>query len=323
MTLRFSRPPRGFTLVELLVVIAIIGVLIALLLPAVQAARESARRTQCSNNLRQIGLALHTYENAAKALPPGGLYAAGGYGHSWWVRILPNVEQDNLYTQFDFKGSSTGWIGGDAWGGNPRNRALLRGKTFSWMYCPSSTLPKVSLNVPEHDFANVMSPTYTGVSGANDHPTTKNKNPVQGVDGKVSAGGVLIMLEAVRIGEISDGTSNTLAVVEQSDFCRDANGLEEDCRSDCYHGFPMGPGNDGWQRAFNTTTVLHRVNEKSINALGVPGNCGPNRAIQSVHAGGAQVLLCDSSVRFLSEAIPIQTLYNLANRDDGNVTEGF
>ena len=115
----------GFTLIELLVVIAIIAILIALLLPAVQAARESARRTQCSNNLRQIGLALHTYESAAKALPPGGLYASSGYGHSWWVRILPNAEQNNIYNQFDFVGASTGWLGS---GGNAKNRELLRGK---------------------------------------------------------------------------------------------------------------------------------------------------------------------------------------------------
>ncbi len=320
MTPRSPAPPRGFTLVELLVVIAIIGVLIALLLPAVQAARESARRTQCSNNLRQIGLALHTYENAAKAFPTGGLYAAGGYGHSWWVRILPNVEQGNVYNQFDFLGASTGWLGS---GGNVKNRELLRGKIFPWMFCPSSTLAKQGLDFPEHDYAKIMSATYVGIAGSSDHPTVKSKNPVQGVDGKISSGGVLMVLETVRVGDISDGTSNTLAVGEQSDFCINDKGEPEDCRSDCYHGFPMGPGNDGWQRIFNTTTVMHRINEKSMNALGVPGNCGPNRAIQSVHSGGAQVLLCDSSVRFLAETIPIQTLYNLANRDDGNVIDGL
>ena len=96
------RARRGFTLVELLVVIAIIGILVALLLPAVQAAREAARRTQCTNNLKQLGLAVHNYENTNKELPPGGLTPTGGsYGHSWWVRILPYIEQGNVYDKFD------------------------------------------------------------------------------------------------------------------------------------------------------------------------------------------------------------------------------
>src|SRR5262249_8451391 len=159
-----------FTLVELLVVIAIIGVLIALLLPAVQAARESARRTQCGNNLRQIGLALHTYENASKSLPPGGRdTGARGYRQSWGVRLLPNLEQNNLYSQFDFASNYTGWVGGDSWGGNKHNRDLLRNKVFTWMYCPSSVVPRLVLDVPEHAYANIMSPTYTGVAGAKDH----------------------------------------------------------------------------------------------------------------------------------------------------------
>ena len=105
------RPPSAFTLVELLVVITIIGILIALLLPAVQAAREAARRMQCANNLKQVGVALLNYEHACGTFPPGGLTLPSSCGHSWWVRILPYVEQENIFDQFEQNGGS-GWIGG-------------------------------------------------------------------------------------------------------------------------------------------------------------------------------------------------------------------
>jgi prepilin-type N-terminal cleavage/methylation domain-containing protein/prepilin-type processing-associated H-X9-DG protein len=314
-----TRPFRaGFTLVELLVVIAIIGILVALLLPAVQSAREAARRTQCTNNLKQIGLAVLNYENALGELPPGGLTPRGGsYGHSWWVRILPYCEQSNVYERFDQRAANTGWLGFT----NPHpNRDLLRNLSFPFMYCPSSSLPKFVLTVPEHSQSNVMSPTYTGVSGATDHPTAKNKNPLGGADGRISLGGSFIVHRGVSLAEFKDGTSNTMMVAETSDHCIDGTGKRVDCRSDCGHGFCMGPGNDGWERAFNMVTVIHRLGEKSFLGLGVPGNCGPNRPIQSAHGGGAQGLYGDGSVHFLSESMAVQVLYNLANRDDGNVS---
>ena len=97
------RPAAGFTLVELLVVITIIGILIALLLPAVQAAREAARRMQCSNNLKQVGLAILNYESSYSVLPPGGLRLSSraAYGSSWWVRILPYIEAGNVLDRYD------------------------------------------------------------------------------------------------------------------------------------------------------------------------------------------------------------------------------
>jgi prepilin-type N-terminal cleavage/methylation domain-containing protein len=115
-------PPRGFTLVELLVVIAIIGILIALLLPAVQAAREAARRAQCSNNLKQVGLAVLNYESTEGYLPPGGLpTATGAHGFSWWVRILRYIE-DQTYSELDkdgsLSGSSVGWVGSNTFNGS-------------------------------------------------------------------------------------------------------------------------------------------------------------------------------------------------------------
>ena len=314
---------KAFTLVELLVVIAIIGILIALLLPAVQAAREAARRAQCSNNLKQTGLALLNYESAFGRFPPGGLHTGtGGYGHSWWVRILPYVESANIHDMFDQGGHHTGWMGGDSFGGHAYNRDLFRDRFFAFMFCPSSNLPQYVLTDELHSKANVMSATYTGIAGAADHPSTTDRGGNASY-GRICSGGVLVMHEGVSIRDISDGTSKTIMVGEQSGWCINTDGSNADCRSDCFHGFPMGPGPDGWERAFNTTCVLHRINERSMPALGVEGNCGSNRPIQSAHAGGAQVLLADGSVRFLEEDIELNLFYNLANRDDGNALEEF
>ncbi len=302
---------RGFTLVELLVVIAIIGILIALLLPAVQAAREAARRTQCKNNLKQIGLGLHNYHSANKKFPPGGVLKSN-QGHSWWVLMCPYIEETSIYQRFQLTGATTGWVGDT---GNAINRAIVSNVTIAFMRCPSSPLPMFGLDTPDQLNTNVMSPTYTGVAGATDHSTAKNMPPPS-APGRLSYGGVLIRDKAISAGKISDGTSHTLLVVEQSDFCIDAAGLQVDCRSDCWHGFPMGLG-PATERAFNTTTFLHRINEKSYSAFGVTGNCGPNRPFQSIHSGGGHGLLCDGSVRFVNETIVIQALYDLANRDDG------
>ncbi|MBN2291323.1 MAG: DUF1559 domain-containing protein [Pirellulales bacterium] len=313
---------------ELLVVIAIIGILIALLLPAVQAAREAARRAQCSNNLKQVGLAILNYESAFNNLPLGGLSTSGGngFGFSWWPRILPYAEQDKFLGMLDQEGKygiHIGWVGGDTYGGHVRNRDLLRDKFFHFMFCPSSPLNPFVLTVPEHNNANTMSATYTGIAGAADHPTTKNRT-TNASEGVLCSGGIFIMEEPVTLRDISDGTSKTIMVGEQSDWCISSTGSKVDCRADCGHGFPMGPRyNESWHRAFNTTCLLYPINERSYEAAGVIGNCGSNRPIQSAHAGGAQILFVDGSVTFLEDDIELQILYNLANRDDGNPMEDF
>lgn len=316
----------GFTLVELLVVIAIISVLVALLLPAVQAAREAARRSKCGNNVKQIGLAMQNYLSSHQTFPIGGQWTlSGGYGHSWWVRILPYIEEESTYGAFDQRSSVTGWLGTN---GNDNNRDLLRGARFAFMKCPSSTLEDFVLqNDPPSAPAFVMSPNYTGIMGALDHPTTRDKGPTPGAYGKISFGGVLLMNDALSnqpyqtlaIGPsaIKDGLSHTMVIGEQSRWCVDSMGVKRDCRSDCGHGFPMGPGNDGWERAFNLTCVVHPIGETYYEALGVAGNCGPNRPLQSAHGDGAQVLMADGSVHYLTGSLDIQVLYNLANRDDG------
>jgi prepilin-type processing-associated H-X9-DG protein len=315
----------AFTVVELLVVIAIIGLLVALLLPAVQIAREAARRMHCSNNLKQIGVALHSYESAFKTFPPGGLNGINpdastvNFGHSWLVRILPFLEESNLYEKLDVRGTSprsTGWI--DV---NTTNKEALKDVELPTYYCPSSTLPKFVHWIFSE---NITSSMYTGIAGATDHSTAIDKPPSGGTNGRISFGGTLITNAAVRIKTISDGTTNTLMAGEQSDWCLDAAGEQSDCRSDCYHGFCMGPGDDSNGRIFNLTTVLNRFNEKSANATGVPGNCGPNRSIQSAHPGGAHVLLADGSCRFVGDSLDMQVFYKLANRNDGKtITEDW
>jgi len=321
---------RGFTLVELLVVMTIIGILVSLLLPAVQMAREAARRTQCCNNLNQIGLALLAYHDADKCFPPGGLITgAGRYGHSWSIRIMPYMEEFWIVREFDDKAAKTttgctGWVGA---GGNEWNRQTLYDQTFPWMRCPSTTLPKFVLDTDQDFHAKVMSANYAGVSGALDGKTTRDKGPVPGSYGKISMSGVLIVQDhlkdsriSISVGDIRDGTSHTIVVAEQSDWCADANGIRKDCRSDCQMGFPMGPADDTWERAFNVTCVIHPIGERSYWALGVPGNCGPNRPILSAHPGGANVVFADRHTQFAPSDTNLQILYNWANRDDDRST---
>ena len=175
------RMRRAFTLIELLVVIAIIAVLIALLLPAVQQAREAARVTQCRNNLKQLGLALHNYESLHRHFPAGSLRSPQGwYGHSWLAAILPFMEQGNLYKQFDFLGishPSTGLIYGPnaayPAGANMVNGNLVSGRNIEIFVCPSSPITKwVFTTLFPPGPAGVITPSYTAIGGAIDHPST-------------------------------------------------------------------------------------------------------------------------------------------------------
>lgn len=306
----------GFTLVELLVVIAIIAILVALLLPAIQMAREAARRAQCANHLRQTGLALINHESAKGAFPPGGTTTrTGGNGFSWWVLILPYIEEDNIYQRLDTKASTIGFVGHE---GNLHNREVLRQYDFPYMTCPSSPMPRWVLNGKVNGNATIVSPMYAGLAGATDHHTARDKDSgPRGIPGRISAGGVLIRHDPVKISQIKDGTSKTAMVGEQSDWCRTALDNRADCRSDFGHGFCMGPAHDDWDRDYNITTIIHGINEKTWVNFGVAGNCGPNRPIQSAHPGGAHVLLADGSVRLLDEQIDMPSWYNLVNRDDG------
>lgn len=328
---------KAFTLVELLVVITIIGILIALLLPAVQAAREAARRMQCQNNLKQVALAILNFESANNTLPAGGTRMKSNQypiGVAWWVRILPYVE-NVIGDQWDY--SKGGWVD------NP-SIELLKDQKLSYIYCPSSTLPANVLTgtIDGAGYTqNVPGATYAGISGAADGNSSNIYSATSVTAGVVpgwtSTGGALILDRCIQLADITDGASNTIIVGEQSDWFSPipetppspSNSVRcyyGDCRADCGGGIQYGPGPAAWgdvgKRTPNLTCVYYPVNYKTPSTFGILGNCGPNTPIQAAHPGGANVAVVDGSVQFLSESIEMSTLRNLATRNDGEVISG-
>lgn len=324
---------RGFTLVELLVVIAIIGILIGMLLPAVQTVREAARRSQCSNNMRQCSLAMHNYESAFSEFPAGTTNAISGRGNSFWIPLLPYLESDNLFSQYDL--DEGGWTGTSS---NP-NRVVLDGVTLSYLICPSSPLtrfpeepepglPTVGSNFTGSTPPNAMRADYVGISGSIQHDSV-----IEGDGGSFHGEGGVIAWRPTKIGSITDGTSNTLVFGEQSDFLThvDSTGATRmiDLRSDGNAGFCAGqtdfdgfisasPGNN--HRRFNMTTINVTLNFKDFDALdGAEGNLGANRPLQSAHQGLVIVGAADGSTHSLADSLDLLTLYNLVDKDDGQI----
>ena len=343
------RRRRGFTLIELLVVIAIIAILVALLLPAVQQAREAARRTSCRNNMKQLGLAMHNYHDVAGSFPNGTSSANNGHwGVSWWARVLPYIDQAPMYGQLAFEGNHPGWThntGGDS--GFPqsagwRNGRVGSGKIMSVMLCPSSPLPKTRNT---GGGAQLVLPHYVGVAGASNgdgftngstHPQrTRTGCCGNATNGRIAYGGALMHNETKRIADIVDGTSNHILLGEAGDFAKDKNGNPISIQG--VHGWLMGaPGSGlqpGYTRLFNLTFVRYPPNfvknwrsgdprltndpTDLLNKNGVGPNFGMNNGLYSAHPGGVVVALADGSVQFLGENIDMQVLRRLCTRDDG------
>ena len=346
---------RGFTLVELLVVIAIIGILIGMLLPAVQSVREAARRTQCLNNLKQSTLAMLNYESAHGNFPPGAsidgeqFNAAGErvnaqrLGVSYWVHTLPFIEQNNLAGQYKIE--EGGWT--RASDGSAFNRALIDGVELSFLLCPSSAMSlfpadtenPAGVTVGTGGNAAGTIPCYTGIAGSTASPILNSDGtaPATGDEGTInSASGMLISSSnstkgnpefEITFGDITDGESNTMVLGEQSDFLRldrDSNGqfVNVDGRSDGNHGFALGV-DTVTRRRFNQTTVgLFAINEKTFFGslpVGIDGNLASNRPLVSAHTGGVNTSLADGSTHFLADSTSTLILNSLADRNDGNV----
>jgi prepilin-type N-terminal cleavage/methylation domain-containing protein/prepilin-type processing-associated H-X9-DG protein len=296
--------PRGFSLIELLVVIAIIGTLISLLLPAVQKIREAAARMQCSNNLKQIGLALHNYHDATRSFPPGYVSAfdsAGddtGPGWGWAALTLPHLEQQPLSNSLQFS------LPIEA----PTN-AAGRVTAVKPYLCPSDTAPP-TWPATRYDAAGNPLAVICDVAGANYVGVFGITEP--GVDGE----GVFSRNSAVRIGDITDGTSQTLLVGERS-FRWAAStwvGAVTGASMVPAPGSPAPPG--FWN---SSGTVLGHTFE----GTGGPGSPGTEvNGFTSRHPQGANFVFADGHVQFLQASMNHQVYEALSTRAGGEAVGG-
>jgi prepilin-type processing-associated H-X9-DG protein/prepilin-type N-terminal cleavage/methylation domain-containing protein len=320
---RSPRPRRAFTVIELLVVITIIGLLIALLLPAVQSSREAARRTQCANNLRQIGIALQNYASAFGPFPPG-----------WDATLPPGIEdRDN----FMVPAGSWGWgsrllgfleqtpLSGGVHVGKyfvSEQSVTVASTTLGVFLCPSSptrgfvsiTIDDPSEEDPPFTF-NIAPSNYVGSAG------TKNPNYFPR-----SCGGIFFRNSAVAAAGISDGMSSTLMVGERSRDLSDATWpggwLGDNCTGPSWPVRVCDYAGTSWILSFSGpepfTPFLPDVPPDP--RIQVPNDRQPGPSgYRSLHPGGCNFLFCDGSVRFVKETIQPPTFAALATRAGGEV----
>lgn len=330
---------KGFTLIELLVVIAIIAILIALLLPAVQQAREAARRTQCKNNLKQLGLALHNYHDIHGSFPPGrvrtyvpsGIQAWNTSNIGWAARLLAQIDQAPLFAQINFnqvKGNST------ASGHNANPNGAMRQRLAAFR-CPSDTETGAGKRFDLPDGSGVVrgaapNPNYGKTNYLGNLGNNARYEPLTNNTRINRFSGIFQEVSSVQIRDITDGTTNTLAFAE------------------CVIGFPRinAQPTFGGPNPFQTTACpqngnpdtnsfrqtgnswfYHEMPNSSVFTTAVGPNsrfydCGNNTddasvAARSMHTGGVQVALCDGSVKFASENIDLSIWQRLGARHDG------
>jgi prepilin-type N-terminal cleavage/methylation domain-containing protein len=308
---------NGFTLVELLVVIAIIGILVGLLLPAVQAAREAARRMQCSNNLKQIGLALHNYESTHKVFPPGGVTPGGCCGTpsagNWALFILPFIEQTNLYNQYDFRLWNDSVPGRDATLTTGPN-AFVPMQLLTTYNCPSDPGAGMLERPASGNGSNkhYMTSSYRAVSGAgyrgiawmDSNQTqawhTQNRGVLFTIGGThlglTATGGAAHGAVNTKIGAITDGTSNTIVVGEYSTL--------NTPRRRTFWGYTYTSYN---QSTITVGQPRHLLGDyaKCFAIGGVGGDNPCKRGFGSQHTGIIQWAFADGSVRPISTSVDI------------------
>jgi prepilin-type N-terminal cleavage/methylation domain-containing protein/prepilin-type processing-associated H-X9-DG protein len=332
--MRAKRP--GFTLIELLVVIAIIGVLIALLLPAVQAAREAARRAQCTNNLKQIGLALHNYHGSIGTFPSGSI-ADTGWGGTWWnwpSFILPQLELVPLYNAINFSRSNIA----NNTAGDPNSTAW--GTVISSYLCPSDqvstgVLPNMSWAATEN-YSKMLTGAVTCYVGNWGDMKTGNltfdfysSESTPGTGPNWGCGGLFTGIfgdcsngMAIGLRDITDGTSNTFLAGESSP---NMNGSLMWVNGDGTYASTVVPLN--WKSELKdgaidptdgTTCNLGQLNNFS-QALHCWRNQTVNYGFKSYHPGGANFLMGDGTVRFIKQSINPRMYNALGTRARGEV----
>lgn len=295
---------RGFTLVELLVVIAIIGVLVALLLPAVQAARESARRTQCSNNLKQMGIGLHNYHDTYLVFP----FGWSNRGQGWNTCLLPFIEQQPLWNTLQ-------WAEANNWDtdNTPNERAC---ETKIKVYrCPSAAIPE---HVNNQGIPKRVPACYRGVASStatsDDPSTSSNGRHLELKDLE----GIFFGDSDVKFKNITDGTSNTMMVGEcyWDDFSQDGNQMDF-----WYIGSPQI---DPWPSATEFSEFVGSTGVP-INARTVTGTSGYIKELSftSFHPAGTLFTYADGSVRFITYSVEAATYKALGSRDGGEVLGNY
>jgi prepilin-type N-terminal cleavage/methylation domain-containing protein len=305
------RAARGFTLVELLVVIAIIGILVAMLLPAIQAAREAARRVQCSENLSQLIAAVQNYEMAFAAYPPGTLDKSGpiqhhafGYHHSWITQLLPFMEQNNAFQHID---RQVGVY-------HPNNRPV-RGLTIRTLLCPSQPMMASAYSAyaaVHHDTEAPIDATNNGVFFLNSRIAYDD----------ITDGSAYTLFLGEKVTEIGDlgWMSGTRATLRNTGAPINTTGLVEGRFNWASGGLladePITPG-----AAPGPSSKGPDEGEKSAPSPPPQGPVLPVGGFGGAHTGGCQFAFGDGRISFLGETLDMNVYQQLGHRADGKLLD--